>query len=354
MAEYRQCSRCLMDTSTKHIWFDDDGICSYCHSYANFEAGKPHERLFSPKLLIKQINEIKHAGMDKKYDCILGVSGGVDSSYLCHLLKQWKLRPLLVHFDNNWNTRLAEDNIAAIVNGTGFDLCRHKVDWREFSALQRAYFRASVIDVEALTDHAAIAVLYREAEKNGIKHVIIGQNYTTEYKMPPDWNYPKYDLLNILAICKRFSEMPMKTFPAYDVASAKKKFVPVAPLQYVNFVKDRAIGILERNYGWKPYPYKHYESLFTWFYQAYYLPEKFGIDKRKAHLSNLIWSRQMTREQAIDEMKKPLVPPERQHLIGEVVKKLGFNDKEWREIMAAPPVPHEAFSHMPRHKPSNE
>lgn len=348
MAEYRQCRRCLMDTSTKFIEFDGDGICSYCHSYANFEAGDPHEHSFSPNVIAKQINEIKHIGRDRKYDCILGISGGVDSSYLCHLLKRWKLRPLLVHFDNNWNTQLAEDNIAAMVNGTGFDLYRYKVDWREYKALQRAYFRASVVDVEALTDHAAIAVLYREAEKNGIKHVIIGQNYSTEYAMPPDWNYPKYDLVNIRAICGRFSEVPMETFPSYDITYAKKNFVPVAPLQYVNFVKERSIGILEKEYGWKPYPYKHYESLFTWFYQAYYLPEKFGIDKRKVHLSNLIWSHQLTRDQALDEMKKPLVSPENQYLIGEVVKKLGFNDNEWQDIMDAAPVSHETFPHMIR------
>lgn len=344
MREYKQCTRCLMDTTTRTIHFDDNGVCNYCHSYANFELQKPWETIFHPNKIAYKINEMKLYGKSKKYDCILGISGGVDSSYLCHLLKIWNIRPLLVHFDNNWNTQLAEDNMEAMVKGTGFDFYRYKVDWAEFRELQRAYFKASVLDVEVLTDHGAIALLYREAKKHGIRYVIVGQNYTTEFVMPRDWNYVKWDLVNMHAICEHFSAVQIKSLPIYNILSVQKQFTYIEPLQYIRFNKNKSIQTLMHKYGWKPYPYKHYESLFTWFYQAYYLPVKFGIDKRKLHLSNLIWSHQMTREQALEQMKKPLHEgAEFKQMKNEVITKLGFSSEEWDIIMKTPPVPHMKF-----------
>lgn len=348
MTEYRQCVRCLMDTTTKHISFDENGICGYCHDYAAFEARNPLETIYSQERLSAQLAEIKEEGKDKKYDCILGISGGVDSSYLCHFLKKMEMRPLLVHFDNHWNTQIAENNIAALVKGTGFDYYRYAVDWDEFREHQRAYFKSSVLDVEVLTDHAAFAVLFEQAKKHDIRHVMVGQNYTTEFAMPRDWNYSKSDLANIHAILAKYSAAPLRLMPTYDIAETKKYFVTVEPLQHVNFIKDKAIDTLKKLYGWQPYPYKHYESLITWFYQAYYLPQKYGIDKRKVHLSNLIWSRQISREKALEEIEKPLVPKESKYLIAEVVRKLGFSPAEWKAVMTARPVPHEAFAHAPR------
>ena len=337
-----------MDTSAP-ISFNQAGVCNYCLSYDNNEALIEKTQCYSSDKLHQKINSIKKQGKKSAYDCILGVSGGVDSSYLCHLLREWEIRPLLVHFDNGWNSELSIHNIQTLVEKTGFDLFTYVTDWEEFRELQKAYFRASVIDVEVLTDHAFMATLFRKANEFNVKTVVIGQNRTTEFAMPDGWNFTKWDLVNIKAICDRFSSVSIQKTPIYGAFSSYSKDINYfEPLQYVEYHKERCQQLLEREYGWRRYEGKHYESIFTKFYQAYYLPEKFGIDKRKVHLSNLIWSGQITREEALEEIAKSLYTPQELEVEKKfVLEKLGFSEREWDAIMHAPPVPHAAYDCSP-------
>lgn len=345
---HRICTRCLVD-DTAPVTFDMHGVCSYCREYILYVKRIEEAGLYSRDALKKRLTEVRKLGEGCDYDCVLGISGGVDSSFLCHLMKTWGLRPLLVHFDNGWNTDISICNIQALVDKTGFDLYTYVVDWKEFRELQKAYFRASVIDVEVLTDHGLMATLYKEAKEFNIKTVVIGQNYTTEFIMPGSWNFYKWDLINIRAICEQFSSMPISSFPVYGALGLMgSEFNYFEPLQFIQFNKEKAIRLLEQQYGWRRYSGKHYESAFTKFYQAYYLPVKFGIDKRRIHLSNLIWSGQMTRKEALYELEKPLYGPHELEIEKNfVLKKLGMSQKEWDTIMATPPVPHQSYACAP-------
>ncbi len=348
---YKQCTKCVLDTTSKHITFDENGICNFCKKYDSFAAKFiSKSKIDKKKEFDFAITKIKKYGENKKYNCIVGLSGGVDSSYIAYLSKQTDLRPLVVHFDNGWNSEQAVKNIERIVNKLGFDLYTHVVDWEEFKALQLAYIRASVVDIEVPTDYLIIATLYKIAADKNIKFILSGYNYVTEYGLPADWNYSdKTDDENLRNIYNSFGKSTLKNFPKF---SKYKKFYyqeflgieSVELLNKIDYVKSDVKKILESELDWLDYGGKHYESIFTRFYQGYILPKKFNIDKRKAHLSSLIWSGQVNRADAIKELEIPPYPEtlQLQDKIY-VIKKLELSENEFDSIMAAKAIEHSYY-----------
>lgn len=347
---YQQCTHCILDTNDDpDIQFDANGICNYCNSYqVNYELNKPTAKQLEEKLEA-ELNTIKTAGIGKKYDCIMGLSGGVDSTYLAFKAKELGLRPLIVHFDNGWNSELAIQNIENIINKTGFDLFTYVVNWEEFRDLQLSYIRAGVLDWEIPTDHGFFATLYKQASKNKIPFIITGHNHQTEAIMPKSMRWSKMDIANIKDIHSKFGKIPLRTFPMmgffeYTCYQRLKHIRRINLLEMLPYDKNDAKRVIMEQFGWRDYGGKHYESIFTRFYQGYVLKEKFGFDKRKAHLSNLVCSGQITRDMALEEIKQPAYKPEQLHEDMEyVLKKLGLSQTEFDEIMKAKPVPHSAF-----------
>lgn len=342
------CNKTVMDTTDPAITFDEEGVCNYWHEYQEFKKSLPtlEER---KKLLTKNVTKIKAAGKGKPYDCLLGLSGGVDSSYLAWLAKDLGLRPLVVHFDNGWNSELAVSNIEKLVSNLGYDLETFVMDWDEFRDLQRAYFKASVIDLEVPTDHMIFGALYKIASRHKIRFILSGNNQATEWLLPKPWYYKKFDFKNIKGIHKAYGELPMKKLPALGVwHQAYYQLVQginnIPLLDYVEYNKHDAKKFLMDSFDWRDYGGKHYESIFTRFYQGYILPHKFNIDKRKAHLSSLILTDQMTREEALKELEFPTYDKDLQKSDKEyVAKKLGFSREEFDELLSLPNRPHEDF-----------
>lgn len=343
---FKQCTNCLLDSADDtSITFDNNGVCSFCQYYKENEGKVVKLEEEGRREREKIVDEIKKAGEGKRYDCILGVSGGVDSTYLALKAKQLGLRPLAVHFDNGWNSELAISNIENIVTKLGLDLHTHVIDWEEFKNLQLAFLRASVIDIEMITDHAILASLYKIAMDNNIKFILSGVNFVTESILPPSWIHNKQDHLHILAINNLFGTRPLKKFPLLNSFMKFKMqwsgIQSVALLNYFPYVKADVKETITRELQWRDYGGKHYESVFTRFYQGYILPEKFGVDKRKAHLSNLICSGQITKEAALAELAKPSYPEELRKTDYEfVLKKLGLTPQEFETIMQLPVKKH--------------
>lgn len=305
-----------MDSSAGDITFDANGVCSYCTDFEKRVAGvlgkPPSERRSS---LSAMLETIKTSGKNRRYDCVVGVSGGVDSSYTLVKAVEMGLRPLAVHMDNGWNSELAQSNIANLIRGLGVDLYTHVINWEEYRRLMQAFFDANVVDIELLYDNAMIAVNYRQASRFGVKYILAGTNQATEgIRMPAGWNWLKHDKLNIRAIAMRHVRyMRFDTFPAigtigYVWYEIVRRLRWTSLLDYLEYNKKFAEQELKRDFGFKPYPYKHYESVFTRFYQGYILPKKFGIDKRRVHFSTLIMTGQMTRAVAIEKLEKDPYP----------------------------------------------
>jgi N-acetyl sugar amidotransferase len=304
MTSLRECTRCVMDESANDIHFDELGQCNYCadmlHKLQNFQPSEPDTLKVKFENLL---SKVKKSGEGKRYDCIVGVSGGADSAYVLYLAKQHGLRPLAVHMDNGWNSELAVNNIENLVRKLGVDLYTHVINWQEYRALQQAFFDADVIDIELLYDNAMLAVNYQLAKKYAIKYILAGTNTTTEgMRMPTQWNWFKFDKKNIYAIANK-NKVKIKSMPTISVLGyAWNSFVRriewVDFLDYVDYNKPVCLEELQVIIGYRPYPYKHYESIFTRFYQGYLLPQKFGVDKRRLHLSTLICSGQMSRAKA--------------------------------------------------------
>jgi N-acetyl sugar amidotransferase len=344
---YQICSRTVMDNiADPDITFDDDGVCNYYHLYnrrvRDFFVGGEEGK----KQLEQVFAKIREEGKGKKYDCITGISGGVDSTYMAYLCKEHGLRPLIVHLDNGWNSEIANQNINNIIDKCGFDLHTHVIDWEEFKDLQLSFLKASVIDLELTSDHAIFATIYKQARKHKISYLLNGFNITTEGILPQAWRWFKYDWLNIRSIQNQFGSKRLKTYP--HVSFSKKfyydvvlKTVPITPLNYLDYNKEEAKEIISKELGWRDYGGKHFESIITRFYQGYILPEKFGVDKRKAHLSTLIASDQMTREAALEELKQPVYNEDMMLEDKEYVqKKFGLNDASFAELMNAPVKAH--------------
>jgi N-acetyl sugar amidotransferase len=327
---------------------DDRGLCQHC---LKFEADK---RIFvregeeGERMLADAVRKMKEEGSGKTYDCLIGVSGGVDSSYVAYMAHKLGLRALCVHFDNGWNSELAVKNIENMVARLGFDLYTYVIDWQEFRDLQLAYLRASVVDIEVLTDHAIYGSTFRIAKEHQIKYVLGGHNVATEGVLPYHWTYNKKDHINIRAIHKAFGQRRIRSYPFLD--RKMKKFIAGSGVTFINYLnwvpyeKDEVKRTLIRELDWRDYGGKHYESIWTRFYQGYILPQKFGIDKRKAHYSALICAGQMTRAEALEEMSRPaydaaLFREDRAF----VLKKLGLSEEVFEEIMRLPVRDHRSF-----------
>ena len=347
---YKQCKRCVIDTTSKNIVFDSEGNCNYCTDYlklANrtiFRSKEVRDASFD-----RDLKEIKSAGKNKKYDCILGVSGGVDSSYMVLVAKDLGLRPLLVHFDNGWNDESAVRNISSLVKHTGFDLHTYVIDWEGFRDMQLAYFKAGVIDLEVPTDMFIFGALYEVATKFGIKYILSGSNLWTEAILPKDWVYSrKYDFKNMTSIYQKFGMGKLKKIPHlsinrrfwYEIIGYKT----IALFDRLDFNEKEVKERLVKDVGYIVYPCKHFESVFTRFYQGYYLRKKYGIDKRKAHLSNLIMTNQMSRADALAALEEEPYPMRDQMEDKDYVeKKWGLTPEQFEEIMLQPKVEHKFY-----------
>ncbi|MCM0028616.1 MAG: N-acetyl sugar amidotransferase [Polynucleobacter sp.] len=350
---YQVCKRCVMDTTDPEIEFDQQGVCNHCHYFES------SVRLIWPSVdgdsvkLEEMIQAVKEYGRGKRYDCIIGLSGGIDSSYIAVKVAEWGLRPLVVHVDAGWNSELAVMNIEQICRRLGFDLVTHVVDWEEMRDMQLAFLRSNLANQDVPQDHAFFAALYGYAEKAGIKYVINGSNFATESILPAAWGYDAMDATHVKSIHSRFGSRPRGDFPIVSFYDLYVKYPLILkmevlrPLNFLPYNKEEAIRILERDYGWRYYGGKHFESRWTRFFQAYYLPYKFGYDKRKAHLSSLVVSGQMTRADALEALKTPLYDPE---LLAEdklfIAKKLGLSLADFEGLIIQP---NHHFSEFPNH-----
>lgn len=341
---YRICTRCIMDTSDPDIEFDESGICNHCRRYNEMMKKELHHDEQGQEKLKLMINDIKEKGKSKEYDCVIGVSGGVDSTYVAYLVKKrFGLMPLAVHVDNGWDTELSVKNIENLCKSLDIDLYTKVLDWEEFKDLQLSFLKSSISNCEIPTDHAIVATLLQVAAENGIRYILIGTNLETEGILPKGWGYDNRDWKLIEGIHKKFGKTKLKTYPHYTLVDLFKYFVinriqVINILNYVKYNKKEAKHIIEQELGWKDYGGKHYESLYTRFFQGYILPKKFNIDKRRAHLSSLICSGQMTKKEALEEMKKD--PYSSRELLEEdkeyVIKKLGLTEEEFEKIMSLP------------------
>ncbi|MBN8704019.1 MAG: N-acetyl sugar amidotransferase [Bacteroidetes bacterium] len=349
--EFKQCKKCVLDTTAKYITFDSEGICNHCRQYAAMAkkyVDIPQEK--KDKELSVIVSKIKRLGKNNKYDCILGLSGGADSSYLAYFAKQLGLRPLVVHFDNGWNSELAVKNIENIVSKLGYDLYTYVFDWEEFKDLQVAYLKASVVDTEVPTDYLIFAVLNKIAAKENIKYILSGYNYVTEFGMPKGWNYDKkFDHVNLENIHKKFGKVELKKFPTFGISQRYwyEEILGIETVTLLNFkpyIKKEIKDLIAKELDWRDYGGKHHESIFTRFYQDYILPKKFNIDKRKTHWSSLIWSGQATKQEALADLANEPYPKELQEQDRVyVTKKLGLTDTEFESIMNTKPIEHEFY-----------
>jgi N-acetyl sugar amidotransferase len=342
------CSRCVMDMSAGDTVFDADGICNYCKKHDERVALAPFTQPDAAQRLAQVVSRVR-ARRSGEYDSIVGLSGGVDSSYVAYQAVQLGLKPLAVHFDNGWNSELAVRNIEQLVTRLGLDLHTFVIDWEEFRDIQRSFFKAHVIDIEMVTDHAIFAAMFRIARENSIRYILSGTNAATESIMPPAWQHFKFDLRNLKAIHRRHGTRPIRRFPTLGVFGMGwnhyvRGVQTVSLLNYVPYRKGEAIETLTRELGWRYYGGKHYESTFTKFYQAHILPVKFGVDKRRIHFSDLIMNGEMTRAEALTLLQQPLYDPAALEQDRDYVcKKLGFTLAQFEEYMKAPPVSHYAY-----------
>lgn len=348
-SEKKMCSMTLYNESIPGLSFDEEGVCNLARQGQwRLENEVFHGKDGRQRLEV-WADAMKTAGRGRDYDCVIGVSGGVDSSIVAVRVVELGLRPLALHLDNGWNIDLAVSNIERLVKSLNIDLITHVVDWREIRDLQRAYIKASVMDLECVSDHAINTLLYRTANRLGIKYVIHGGNVATESTMPASWGYDKRDGKNLLAIHKAYGELPLKTYPYmqpyqlfwYLFVKGIRAF-PI--LNYVDYNKQQALMELKQLFGYRPYTRKHGENRFTRFYQEIYLPQKFGIDKRINHLSSMILAGEITRAEALVEIQKPLYEPDEQRSELEfIAKKLGFTLDELEAHIAKPPREHTDF-----------
>lgn len=341
MRPYRICSYCVMDTSDPEIQFDSDGRCNHCREFvALWETRLPDEE--GKRQLLAKVSQIQREGRGREYDCVIGLSGGVDSSYLAVKAVEWGLRPLVVHVDAGWNSELAVSNIETVVNHCGYELYTHVVDWQDMRELQLSYLRSGVANQDVPQDHAFFAGLYHFARKEKIKYVLSGGNIATEGIFPKAWLGPSMDAKNLLDIHRKFGNGKLYSYRTVSFAQAYFWYplvlgiAPFSPLNYMDYVKDEAVKELEC-IGWRRYPRKHGESAFTKFFQNYYLPTRFGYDKRRPHLSSLVAAGQMTREEALVHLAEPLyLADELKQDTEYFCRKLRISDAEFNNLLSAP------------------
>jgi N-acetyl sugar amidotransferase len=346
------CVRCVLDSSVPGISFNDQGYCNYCSDFLKESShiiSKP--KADQERGLAEFITKVKNNGKGKRYDCIVGVSGGVDSSWALVQAVRLGLRPLAVHMDNGWNSELAQNNIENLVRGLNVDLYTHVIDWDEYRELMQAFFDADVIDIELLYDNAMLAVIYDQAARHNLRYILAGYNKATEgIGLPQAWTWNKFDRKNIIALAKRFGKVKLNTFPALGAWKWARyhylKLIQLTPfLDYFPYNKFEALDVLQKEFNYKPYPYKHYESIFTRFYQGFLLPEKFAVDKRKTHLATLVAAGQMKREDALKLLREIPYPSQKDLEDDKVyfLKKMGWTEGQLKEYLGRPEVRHDVY-----------
>jgi N-acetyl sugar amidotransferase len=337
---YQICTNCVMDTSDSRIVFDERGVCDHCNDFHKNVLPNWHTGEKGYTELEGIMQKIKASGKGKDFDCLLGISGGVDSSYMLHLaVKEFGLRPLVFHVDGGWNSELAVHNIQMLIDKLGLDLYTEVINWEEMKDFQLAFFKSGVPHIDVPQDHAFVATLYNFAEKYNIKYILNGGNISTEcVRNPMEWLYYGTDMVHLDDIIHRFGTVKMKTYPFSSIFKHKiylryiRGVKVIRPLNYMPYVKADALIMLEKEYGWKPYPQKHFESRFTKFYEGYWLPERFGFDTRRVQYSSLILTGQMTREEAIERLKKPAYNPETiEDEFNYIATKLSISPEELRK-----------------------
>jgi N-acetyl sugar amidotransferase len=343
--EYRICAHCVMDTSDSAITFDNDGVCDHC---ANFRASVlpnwfPNEE--GKRRLTGIVDAIRRSGKGRQFDCILGLSGGLDSSYMLHLIvTKFGLRPLVFHVDGGWNTDIAVNNIQMLVEKLGLDLYTEVINWEDMRDFQLAFFKSGVPHLDIPQDHAFISTLYHFANKHGIKYIMNGGNFATEcVRNPLEWLYYGTDMAQINDIRRRFCTRPLTDYPFSSILFHKiylrylKGVKVVKPLNLLPYTKQLAIDTLSREYGWRAYPQKHFESRFTKFYEGYWLPTRFGFDTRRVQYSSLILTEQMSREAALEKLRQPAYDPETiDDEFEYIASKLGISVGELRHYHSMP------------------
>jgi N-acetyl sugar amidotransferase len=323
-----------MDTTDPDIAFDEHGICHHCRAYDVAVRTHVLSGEEGQNRLGRLAERIRKDGKGKDYDCVIGVSGGIDSTYVAYKVKELGLRPLAVHLDNGWDSELAVKNIERTLTGLKIDLQTHVIDWEEFRDLQLAFLKASTPDSEIPTDHAIVALMRQTVARLGLKYVIFGCNVRSESHLPPSWSQGHWDWRYIKSVHRRFGTHALRTFPHLNLFQHYRFHLTqewIDILNYVEYSKSEAKTLLARELGWRDYGGKHFESIYTRFYQGYILPKKFGYDKRKMHFSSLICSRQMERAEAIEALKD-----QQEADLAYVVKKLGITHADFDEIMRLP------------------
>jgi len=307
------CSNCVMDTTDTLIHFDEKGVCDHCNDFYKNTLPNWHTDERGQKELELLIDKIKEEGKGKDFDCIIGMSGGIDSSYLTYIAKeQFGLRPLVFHVDAGWNSQEAVNNIEKIVEGLGLDLYTEVINWEEMRDLQLAFLKSGVSHIDTPQDHSFFATMYKFAQEHKVKYILTGANLSTEcIRNPVEWMYYQSDSVQLRDIHRQFGTQPLLDFPVTSILWHKiylpyiKKIKVVRPLNYVPYIKQDAMQLLIDKFEWQPYPQKHFESRFTRFYESYWLPKRFGYDVRKVQYSSLILTGQMTREEALEKLKQP-------------------------------------------------
>lgn len=346
---YKVCARCIMDTSDPEISFDSNGNCSHCTAALVRLKAQLLPKDEREQALARLVERIKTDGAGKEYDCIIGVSGGVDSTTVAYRVKHLGLRPLAVHFDNGWDSELAVDNIKRALDALKIELYTYVVDWEEFRDLQLAFLRASVANCEAPTDHGITALLFHTANKMGVRYILSGSNLVTEAIMPVTWSHYNQDLRHMKALNRRFGGRHLETLPTISIPEylfyvLVKGIRQVPFLNYFDYDKETAKALLTEQIGWRDYGAKHWESVWTRYFQGYYLPTKFGFDKRRAHYSSMVCAGAMTREQALLELAKPAYPAELLRQDTQfVLKKFGLSEDELDRILRTPGKPATAY-----------
>jgi N-acetyl sugar amidotransferase len=342
--DYQICSKCVMDTTDSKIIFDDKGVCDHCNTYYTDILPKWHTDEKGHRALEEIIVKIKKEGKGKDFDCLMGMSGGIDSSYLLYIMvEKYGLRPLVFHVDAGWNSQIAVNNIERLVDGLGLDLYTEVINWEEIKDLQLAFFKSGVSHIDTPQDHSFFATMYKFASKHKIKHILTGGNYSTEcVRNPLEWMYYQSDSIQLKDIYKKHGTGKLKDYPITNILWHKvylpyiKNIKLIRPLDFVPYNKDEAMQLLVDKFGYQKYPQKHFESRFTRFYESYWLPKKFGFDTRKVQYSSLILTGQMTREEALEGLLKPAYDPKTIKQDFEyIATKLGISIEELQSYMDA-------------------
>ncbi len=342
---YRICSNCVMDTTDSKIEFDENGVCDHCNTFNEKILPNWHVDARGEAELESTVEQIKADGKGKDFDCIVGMSGGIDSSYLTYIAtEKLGLRPLVFHVDAGWNSQIAVNNIERLVDGLGLDLFTEVINWEEMKDLQLAFFRSGVSHIDTPQDHAFFATMYKFATEHGIRNILTGANLSTEcIRNPLEWMYYQSDSRQLKDIHRRFGTRSLRTYPVTSILWHKvwlpyvRRIRVLRPLNQIAYIKEEAKTLLMERFGWQPYPQKHFESRFTKFYESYWLPKRFGYDVRRVQFSSLIVTGQMTRDDALAELEKPPCDPE---TIGQeiefIANKLGITINELNSYMEMP------------------